>query len=352
MSTTNPIETMIEPWDDIDPAGALDRAPRGSASIVPSSSIAGRSLVAVVAIMTFLAALTTGAAMLVVSTANDWQADVGREVTVQVRPAAGRDIEADVGKAVAAARAAAGIADVRAYSKEESEKLVEPWLGAGLHLDDLPIPRLIVIKLAPGVTPNFAALRQALANQVPTASLDDHRGWMERMRTMAGTAVVCGLAVLGLVVAVTMLSVTFATRGAMATNRPIVEVLHYVGATDSFRRQPIPAPFSPARAQGRRHRRRRGDHPVRLRGSGARLARRHAERRRGRGAVRQSFHRRQRLCGHRHPDRRHGRGDGFGVPLHGQPDPGDHRLNAAMIGIARTPAAGAKFGARESDAGP
>jgi cell division transport system permease protein len=234
MSTTNPIETMAEPWDDIDPTAALDRAPRGSASIVPSSSIAGRSLVAVVAIMTFLAALTTGAAMLVVSTANDWQADVGREVTVQVRPAAGRDIEADVGKAVAAARAAAGIAEVRAYSKEESEKLVEPWLGAGLHLDDLPIPRLIVIKLAPGVTPNFAALRQALANQVPTASLDDHRGWMERMRTMAGTAVICGLAVLGLVVAVTMLSVTFATRGAMATNRPIVEVLHYVGATDSF----------------------------------------------------------------------------------------------------------------------
>ena len=234
MSTTNPIETMIEPWDDIDPGAALDRAPRGSASIVPSSSIAGRSLTAVVAIMTFLAALTTGAAMLVVSTANDWQADVGREVTVQVRPAAGRDIEADVSKAVAAARAAAGIADVRAYSKEESEKLVEPWLGAGLHLDDLPIPRLIVIKLAPGMTPNFAALRQALANQVPTASLDDHRGWMERMRTMAGTAVVCGLAVLGLVIAVTMLSVTFATRGAMATNRPIVEVLHYVGATDSF----------------------------------------------------------------------------------------------------------------------
>jgi cell division transport system permease protein len=234
MSTTNPIETMIEPWDDIDPAGALERAPRGSASIVPSSSIAGRSLAAVVAIMTFLAALTTGAALLVVSTANDWQADVGREVTVQVRPAAGRDIEADVGKAVAAARAAPGIADVRAYSKEESEKLVEPWLGAGLHLDDLPIPRLIVIKLAPGVMPNFAALRQALANQVPTASLDDHRGWMDRMRTMAGTAVVCGLAVLGLVIAVTMLSVTFATRGAMATNRPIVEVLHYVGATDSF----------------------------------------------------------------------------------------------------------------------
>ena len=238
MSTTERFRTMAgtmrEPWDELDTARTLARAPRLSGSIVPGSSIAGRSLTAVVAIMTFLASLTTGAAMLVVSTANDWQSDVGREVTIQVRPAAGRDIEADVRKAVDVARATPGIGDVRAYSKEESEQLVEPWLGAGLRLDDLPIPRLIVVKLAPGAMPNFAALRNTLAAQVPTAGLDDHRGWIDRMRTMAETAVVCGLAVLALVLAVTVLSVTFATRGAMATNRPIVEVLHYVGATDRF----------------------------------------------------------------------------------------------------------------------
>jgi cell division transport system permease protein len=51
---------------------------------------------------------------------------------------------------------------------------------------------------------------------------------------MAGTAVAAGIAVLALVLAATVLSVTFATRGTMATNRPIVEVLHYVGATDGF----------------------------------------------------------------------------------------------------------------------
>jgi cell division transport system permease protein len=34
--------------------------------------------------------------------------------------------------------------------------------------------------------------------------------------------------------AATVLSVTFATRGAMATNRPIVEVLHFVGARSGF----------------------------------------------------------------------------------------------------------------------
>jgi cell division transport system permease protein len=203
-------------------------------AIVPKSSIAGRSLAAVVAIMTFLAAVTAGAAMMTVTSASDWQSAVGREVTIQVRPVSGRDIEADVRTAVAVARGTAGIADVRAYTKEESEKLVEPWLGSGLPLNELPIPRMIVVKLASGTSPDFAGLRATLAAKVPSASLDDHRGWMNRMREMADAVVVVGLAILTLVVIVTVLSVTFATRGAMATNRPIIEVLHYVGATDGF----------------------------------------------------------------------------------------------------------------------
>jgi cell division transport system permease protein len=235
MSTIEPFEAMAEPWDDREPASPrADALPRVATPIVPRGSIQGRSLTAVIAIMTFLAALTTGAVMMVVSAASDWRADVGREVTIQVRPVSGRDIEADVSKTIEIARGSPGIAEVRAYTKQESAKLVEPWLGAGLSLDELPIPRMIVVKLLSGPTPDFAALRSALAAQVPSASLDDHRRWIDRMRTMAGTAVVGGVAILALVLVVTVLSVTFATRGAMATNRPIVEVLHYVGATDGF----------------------------------------------------------------------------------------------------------------------
>jgi cell division transport system permease protein len=234
MSMTEPVETMTEPWDAFDAAPSLVRTLPAAAPIVPKNSIAGRSLTVVVAIMTFLASLTTGVAMLVVSAASDWQSEVGREVTIQVRPAPGRNIDADVRAASEIARAAPGIAEVRAFTKEESARLVEPWLGAGLALDDLPIPRLIVVKLASGVRPDFTSLRQALATRVPTSTLDDHRRWIDRMRTMAGTAVIGCIAVLGLVLAVTVLSVTFATRGTMATNRPIVEVLHYVGATDGF----------------------------------------------------------------------------------------------------------------------
>ena len=133
--------------------------------------------------MTFLAALTLGATVLVRSAAGEWQSAVAREVTIQVRPAEQRDVEADVRDAVALAAGTAGIASARAYSKEESASLLEPWIGNGLVLNDLPIPRMIVVRVAPGETPDLAALRQQLTAQIPGATLDDHRGWIDRMRS-------------------------------------------------------------------------------------------------------------------------------------------------------------------------
>ena len=207
---------------------------RPTAPIVPDRSIAGRSLMAVVAIMTFLAALTAGSVQLIAAAAADWGAEVAREVTIQIRPAEGRDIETDVARAVAAARATDGIAAVEAYSREDTERMLVPWLGEGLDLKDLPIPRLVVLKLTPGATPDFLALRKNLAAQVEGASLDDHRFWIHRLSAMANTMVLAGLAILTLMIIATALSVVFATRGAMAGNRDVVEVLHFVGAHDSF----------------------------------------------------------------------------------------------------------------------
>src|SRR6185312_10609325 len=100
--------------------------------IVPRASIAGRALIAVVAIMTFLASITTGSVLLVAASAAEWQSEVASEITVQVRPVAGRDTGRDAAAAAETLRTQPGIVEVRPFSKEESAKLLEPWLGSGL----------------------------------------------------------------------------------------------------------------------------------------------------------------------------------------------------------------------------
>jgi cell division transport system permease protein len=149
--------------------------PASRRSIVPADTIAGRALVAVIAIMTFLAALTLGAVVLIRATATEWQSDVAREVTIQIRPIPGRDIEADVKGpptwpwrspgSPACGLFKAGTARLSALARH------------GLAFDDLPVPRLVVVRIAPDAAP-ISPARQDARRPDPGASLDDHRGWM------------------------------------------------------------------------------------------------------------------------------------------------------------------------------
>lgn len=207
---------------------------RNLSPIVPRASIAGRALVAVVAIMTFLASITTGTVLLVSASAAEWQSEIASEITVQVRPAAGRDLDRDAAAAAQAMRAEPGIVEVRPFTKQQAASLLEPWLGSGLSLDELPVPRVIVARVQPGTTLDLPALRSHVSQAAPSASVDDHRAWIERMRSTTGATVLAGIGILGLVIVATIISVSFATRGAMAANRPIVEVLHFVGAGDRY----------------------------------------------------------------------------------------------------------------------
>ncbi|MEE1656864.1 ABC transporter permease [Microvirga sp. CF3062] len=205
-----------------------------NAPLVPVDSAGGQALAAVIAILTFLAALCAGGAELVAASSAQWRSEIAREVTIQIRPNAQRSIDQDVERAVALARQASGVEAAQAFSKEQSERLLEPWLGTGLDFNDLPVPRLIVIKIREDAKPDFASLRQALQRDVPGATLDDHALWVSRLSTMANTIIGVGVFLVSLVLVAAALAVIFATRGAMASNREVVEVLHFVGANDDF----------------------------------------------------------------------------------------------------------------------
>ncbi len=216
------------------PAFDFRRRAAGETALVPRASIAGRALVTVVGIMTFLASLAAGAAILIGDTSRGWQDTVAREMTIQIRPTSGRDLDADTAKAAALARGMAGIAAVRAYTKSQSEELLQPWLGSGLDLTELPVPRLIVVVLDQERRLDINVLRKRLAETIPGTSVDDHRLWLKRLAIMAKSVVFAASLIFILVLAAMILAVGFATEGAMAGNREIIEILHFVGAADSF----------------------------------------------------------------------------------------------------------------------
>ncbi len=220
---------------DADPnAIGTDAAPlRREMPLVPAASIAGRALVTVIAIMTFLASLAAGTAILISDASRGWQNTVAQEATIQVRPIAGHDLEADTRKAAEIAAQSPGVGDVRTFSAAESARLLEPWLGGGLDLSELPVPRMIVVRKT-GASFNPEALRANFAKAVPAAIFDDHSQWLSRLTVMTRTVVGAAIVLFALVLTTMLLAVAFATRGAMAGNSEIINVLHFVGAEDRF----------------------------------------------------------------------------------------------------------------------
>ncbi|MDH4413475.1 MAG: ABC transporter permease [Rhizobium sp.] len=207
---------------------------RPTGPILPPSNIQGNALMVVIAIMAFLACLTLGAVSMVRATAAGWQSQISREITIQIKPEDGLDMGAALVKARDLALTFVGTRDGQIMDDSATARLLEPWLGTGLNLEDLPVPRLIVITIDETNPPDFEAMRALLKDEVPQAFLDDHRTWVDRLVQMARTTVLIGSGVLILVFTAMVLTVVFATRGALSGNRHIIEVLHFVGAEGSF----------------------------------------------------------------------------------------------------------------------
>ncbi len=239
-----------EPYDDIDetrtgpstarrdlfaPAREDRRESGGSHSpVVPPGSVTGRSLTLVISIMCFLACLTAGAVYMINQSADAWLRDVASEVSVQVLPRDGTDMEKTLGEVADFLTRQPGVETTNTLSAQTSLELLEPWLGQSDALESLPLPRLIAVQLRREAPPNFESLSKELTEKFPGVSLDDHRQWQRQIKTVTRSLALGGIAILLLVAAATTAIIVSATRSAMASNREIVEVLHFVGATDGF----------------------------------------------------------------------------------------------------------------------
>ncbi len=206
----------------------------GRAPIVQPASVAGRALTVVIAIMGFLACLTSGAVFMVAESADEWFADISSEITVQVSPAQDGEIEKKVTLVSLFLAKQSGIVKVSPLSEEESAELLEPWLGDSNALSSLPVPRLIAVEIDRGAPPDLTVIRRVLESNFKGVAVDDHRRWQSELRTVTRSMVIGGFFVLFLVGAATVASIVSATKSAMASNHDIIEVLHFVGARERF----------------------------------------------------------------------------------------------------------------------
>ncbi len=188
-----------------------------------------------IAFMVFLAVLAMAGMLVLNSTASRWDQGISGTLTIQLIPT--DDPEEDDERLQKVLSIIAQTPEIDRYetlSDDRLLKLLEPWLGVTEGIKDLPLPRLVDVELKAGAKLDADALNKRLQAQVSGVGVDDHRIWLKRLVRLIQTVQGLATLVLVFIALATIGTVVFTTRTGLAIHREAIEVLHLIGAQDSY----------------------------------------------------------------------------------------------------------------------
>jgi hypothetical protein len=194
-----------------------------------------------ISIAVFLFGVTLAGVLSINSMLAAWNESILGSLTVQIMPIndvnqeqAAAETLAQQEKAVELLKSKPEVEKVTPLNNAQLQKLIQPWLGDGVAVSDLPIPRLIDVKLKPDAEVDFLRWSEELAETAPQASLDNHKLWLNKLIKFADGLKVLALAVLTLVVLITSGAIFYCTQTSLGLHKYIIEILHLMGAKDTY----------------------------------------------------------------------------------------------------------------------
>lgn len=194
-----------------------------------------------ISIAVFLFGVTLAGVLAINSMLVTWNNSILGSLTVQVMPSNDINEEqaksqtlAEQEKAVEMLKGKIEVEKVTPLNDNQLQKLIQPWLGDGIDIKDLPIPRLIDVKLKKGVEIDFMQWAEELAQAAPQASLDNHKLWLNKLIKFADGLKLLALTVLVLVVLITSGAIFYCTQTSLGLHKYIIEILHLMGAKDTY----------------------------------------------------------------------------------------------------------------------
>ncbi|MDH3240107.1 MAG: cell division protein [Alphaproteobacteria bacterium] len=186
------------------------------------------------AMIVYLAGLSLAGMMSLSSAMDRWDTGLKGTVTVQVPAAKSQAADGAVGKLVGILRRTKGVIAARPLDNRDTANLLRPWIGGDTLVADLPLPRLIDVRVETDPGPDLGKLRKALDAAVPGTVLDDHKKALDHLVSFARSVELVGVLVLLLVALAGIATVIFITRTGLAIHHEGIEILHLMGALDSY----------------------------------------------------------------------------------------------------------------------
>ena len=190
-----------------------------------------------IAAMIFLATLATAGSFAVDAVVDHWTNSVEGTLTVQIPGLPNSksvEMEERITKVVSLLVKERGIKKTRTLSLDETITLLEPWLEPEIFRTSISIPRIIDVALDNKIKMDINSLAGRLKSLVPGTRITNNERFLGRIIRLAYLMQIVGGAVIIVVtfaaIAITML----ATRTSLAMHTDTIELLHLIGAQDSY----------------------------------------------------------------------------------------------------------------------
>ena len=194
-----------------------------------------------ISIAVFIFAITLSGVLSINSMLQNWNDSILGSLTVQIMPVTNTKKEkalaetlAHQDKAIEFLKTVDGVEKVVPLKDEQLKRLIQPWLGDGVNIENLPMPRIIDVKVKKNAEIDFIDLSAKLAQATPMASIDNHKLWLSKLIKFADGLKMLAMSVLFLVIMITSGAIFYTTQTSLGLHRYIIEILHQMGAKDTY----------------------------------------------------------------------------------------------------------------------
>ncbi len=187
-------------------------------------------------IAVFLFTITLSGFFMVNSLVANWDKGIVNGFTVQVMIEGRVNNENDlrVNKVLSFFENLSEVEKVSVVSDKHIIKLMKPWLGDNIEIADLPMPKLIDVRLKDSSIQNFDKIAKDLHKVAPYSSINSHQIWLHKLIIFAKSVKMLALSILLMVLFICLFSVFYATKTSLGIYQNIIEILHIMGATDNY----------------------------------------------------------------------------------------------------------------------
>lgn len=206
-----------------------------------TGSTSNNFLRVLIALMTILGMLALSASFALSAMTDRWSSGLENKVSIEI-PASDSDgnvikpgiVDEMTEKAAEFLRTEKSVDSAIITPPEKIRELLAPWLGTDMATDSVPLPGLISVTFKKDLKPDLKDLEIQLKDFAPRARIDTHESWLTDVIRFT-SALQFAAALLSMIIGLTTLvAVAGAVRSKLSENKEELELLHLMGASDSY----------------------------------------------------------------------------------------------------------------------